>query len=445
MEQKQFTLPRGTSPPAWSLLCSSHAAALSPAARARRPHADPARGAVARRAADGALRVRTARGARAAPLLGIRGHRRLEPAAPRTRDGDAARRPPPRRARTAPAPTRPRPLGGPPARGAAREPPRSVRALAAGGRRRSRGRRISRAPPRARHGGARRTSRGPPSLGAGDLASLRDPRDRGPAGGSAAACSPVARRDGAAHATDRGALGLRAAQQRSRAAAEPARTQRALRQAVRASARAPRRDAHHPGPHQLLTGAARSRASSSRSRRWDMEAQAYEGALDRGLEGVLACTSRISTIHGTTLLYRGYTIEDLAAHAGFEEVVHLLWEGRLPSRRELDALAGELGQAAPLPPSSFGWFHGLPTKVHPMDFLHAVVAGLSLHDPDANIIEDKANRRKAIRLTARLGSIITAYHRVRIGQWPVQPDPSRSLAWNFLNGLHEGEPDPGKV
>jgi citrate synthase len=176
-----------------------------------------------------------------------------------------------------------------------------------------------------------------------------------------------------------------------------------------------------------------------------MEAQTYDGALDRGLEGVLACTSQISTIHGTTLLYRGYRIEDLAAHAGFEEVVHLLWEGRLPTRRELDALAGELGRAAPLPPSSFGWFHGLPTQVHPMDFLHAVVAGLSLHDPDANVIEDAANRRKAIRLTARLGSIITAYQRVRSGQWPVQPDPSRSLAWNFLNGLVEGEPDPALV
>jgi citrate synthase len=176
-----------------------------------------------------------------------------------------------------------------------------------------------------------------------------------------------------------------------------------------------------------------------------MEAQTYDGALDRGLEGVLACTSKISTIHGSTLLYRGYRIEDLAANAGFEEVVHLLWEGRLPTQRELDALAGELGRAAPLPPSSFGWFHGLPTQVHPMDFLHAVVAGLSLHDPDANVIEEAANRRKAIRLTARLGSIITAYHRVRSGQWPVQPDPSRSLAWNFLNGLVEGEPDPAMV
>jgi citrate synthase len=176
-----------------------------------------------------------------------------------------------------------------------------------------------------------------------------------------------------------------------------------------------------------------------------MEDQGYDGALDRGLEGVLACTSRISTIHGTTLLYRGYRIEDLAAHAGFEEVVHLLWEGRLPTASELERLSGELRRAAPLPPSSFGWFHGLPTQVHPMDFLHAVVAGLSLHDPDANVIEEAATRRKAIRLTGRLGSIITAYHRVRSGQWPVQPDPDRSLAWNFLNGIVEGEPDPGLV
>jgi citrate synthase len=176
-----------------------------------------------------------------------------------------------------------------------------------------------------------------------------------------------------------------------------------------------------------------------------MEAKTYDGALDRGLEGVLACTSKISTIHGSTLLYRGHPIEDLAAHASFEEVVHLLWEGKLPTQRELDALAGELGRAAPLPPAAFGWFHSLPTQVHPMDFLHAVVAGLSLHDPDANVMADAANRRKAIRLTGRLGSIIAAYHRVRSGQWPVQPDPSRSLAWNFLNGLLEGEPDPALV
>ena len=134
------------------------------------------------------------------------------------------------------------------------------------------------------------------------------------------------------------------------------------------------------------------------------ETQEYSGALDRGLEGVVACSTAISAIAGTTLLYRGYTIEDLATNATFEEVVYLLWFGRLPKRDELERFVDELQEAMPLPPAAFGWFHGLPTEVHPMDFLHAVVAGLSLHDPDANVIADEPNRRKAIRLTARFGS-----------------------------------------
>lgn len=175
------------------------------------------------------------------------------------------------------------------------------------------------------------------------------------------------------------------------------------------------------------------------------ETPIYDGALDRGLEGVVACNTAISTIAGTTLLYRGYTIEDLAAHATFEEVVYLLWFGELPTGEELARFQREMDEAMALPPASFGWFHGLPTDVHPMDFLHAVVAGLSLHDPDANVLSFEANHRKAVRLTARLATIIAAYDRVRNGQWPLQPLPGRSLAWNFLYMLHGKEPTPRRV
>jgi citrate synthase len=175
------------------------------------------------------------------------------------------------------------------------------------------------------------------------------------------------------------------------------------------------------------------------------EAPVYDGALDRGLEGVVACSTAISTIAGTTLLYRGYTIEDLAAHATFEEVVYLLWFGELPNAAELARFQHEMDDAMALPPASFGWFHGLPTDVHPMDFLHAVVAGLSLHDPDANVLSFEANHRKAVRLTARLATIIAAYDRVRNGQWPLQPLPGRSLAWNFLYMLHGKEPTVRRV
>ncbi len=175
------------------------------------------------------------------------------------------------------------------------------------------------------------------------------------------------------------------------------------------------------------------------------ESTVYEGALDRGLEGVVACSTAISTIAGTTLLYRGYTIEDLAAHATFEEVVYLLWFGELPTGEELARFQREIDEAMALPPASFGWFHGLPTDVHPMDFLHAVVAGLSLHDPDANVLSFEANHRKAVRLTARLATIIAAYDRVRNGQWPLQPLAGRSLAWNFLYMLHGKEPTARRV
>lgn len=171
----------------------------------------------------------------------------------------------------------------------------------------------------------------------------------------------------------------------------------------------------------------------------------YSGAIDRGLEGIVACSTAISTIAGTTLLFRGYTIEDLAANATFEEVVSLLWYGRLPKQAELDTLRKQLGESLALPQEARVWLLGLPKKVHPMDFLHAVVAGLSLHDPDANLLDREATLRKAIRLTARIGTIIGAYQRARVGCWPMDPRPDKSLAWNFLYGILGHEPDAEDV
>lgn len=171
----------------------------------------------------------------------------------------------------------------------------------------------------------------------------------------------------------------------------------------------------------------------------------YDGAIDRGLEGVVACTTGISTITGTTLLYRGYTIEDLAANACFEEVIHLLWHGHLPSAAELAGLRADLGEAFALPDEARVWLLGLPKAVHPMDFVHAVVAGMTLHDPDANRIDPTATLRKAIRLTARVGTIVAAYHRARLGLWPLDPDPERSVAENLLRGLLGCDPPPQRV
>jgi citrate synthase len=175
------------------------------------------------------------------------------------------------------------------------------------------------------------------------------------------------------------------------------------------------------------------------------EQNGYDGAIDKGLEGIVACSSRISTIAGTTLLYRGYTIEDLAEHVSFEETIHLLWQGNLPNPAELKDLRVQLGESYALPSSMRMWLMGLPKDVHAMDFLHAVVAGLALHDPDANLLGREYTLRKAIRLTARIATIVGAYHRARNHDWPLDPVPGESLAWNLLHGIRGSEPDPEHV
>jgi citrate synthase len=172
---------------------------------------------------------------------------------------------------------------------------------------------------------------------------------------------------------------------------------------------------------------------------------ALDAAIDKGLEGVVACSTRISTIDGTTLLYRGYTIEDLAENLSFEEVAHLLWEGELPSAAQRKDLSEQLGESLALPAEMRMWLMGLPKNVHAMDFLSAVVAGLALHDPDANQLGREATLRKAIRLTGRISTTIGAFERARAGKWPLEPQPSQSVAWNLLRGIRGGEPDPQHV
>src|ERR1051325_1423825 len=81
-----------------------------------------------------------------------------------------------------------------------------------------------------------------------------------------------------------------------------------------------------------------------------------------GLEGVVAAESRICLVDGVEgrLIYQGYDIHDLVAHAGFEEVAYLLWHGELPARAQLDALNNDLAAARPLPAAVLGLVRGLP-------------------------------------------------------------------------------------
>lgn len=153
-----------------------------------------------------------------------------------------------------------------------------------------------------------------------------------------------------------------------------------------------------------------------------------------GLEGVVAAKSSICFIDGTAgrLVYRGYEIADLVENATFEEVAFLLWDERLPTRAELNELRQKLGASATLPPHVMAILRALPPETQPMDALRTACSALSATDPEVDVNTPDANRRKAVRLTAQLPTIVTAFHRLRNKQQPVAPDAKLSIAANFL-------------
>ena len=174
-------------------------------------------------------------------------------------------------------------------------------------------------------------------------------------------------------------------------------------------------------------------------------AEVYEGAVNRGLEGVVACTTCVSSIVDATLCYRGYTIEDLAEHSTFEEVVYLLWKDKLPTASEFETFSAEILSYATLDPEFLKAVKSLPTDVHPMAWLRTAVSLLAHFDSEAQDASAEANFRKGLRLTAKMGTLVTTFERLRKGQEILTPQKNKSLAWNFLYTLSGKEPDPYHV
>ena len=173
--------------------------------------------------------------------------------------------------------------------------------------------------------------------------------------------------------------------------------------------------------------------------------QVYDGAVDRGLEGVIACTTGISSIVDATLCYRGYTIEDLAENSSFEETVFLLWNDRLPSEAELSELKSSFGSSMGLESDLIAVLKNFPTDVHPMAWLRSAVSTMGLWDKDANEMDEAANHRKAIRLSAKMATLVATFCRLREGKELLEPNPQKSVAWNFLYLLKGEEPSAEMV
>src|SRR5918994_1723918 len=161
-----------------------------------------------------------------------------------------------------------------------------------------------------------------------------------------------------------------------------------------------------------------------------------------GLEDVTATSSAICYLDGDrgVLAYCGYDIHDLARHASFEEVCFLLWHRRLPTRAELGDLQSQLAAERPLPEAVLRLMRALPS-VDGMDALRTLTSALGHYDPEAGDSSPHAQYRKAVRLTARVATLVATWGRLQAGGAPVAPDPVLGHAANFLYVLTAERPN----
>ncbi len=164
----------------------------------------------------------------------------------------------------------------------------------------------------------------------------------------------------------------------------------------------------------------------------------------RGLADVVAASTALSDIDGKAgrLFYRGYDIHDLAGRITFEECVHLLQRGTLPTQAELDDFTAELAANRELGSTAADLMPRLTSSGTPMEALRSLISVVSVDDPDAAESTPEANQRKALRLVAQTPVLIARYQATRSGRTPVEPDEGLDLAANFLLQITGKRPSP---
>ncbi|MEU7256605.1 bifunctional 2-methylcitrate synthase/citrate synthase [Streptomyces rimosus] len=170
-------------------------------------------------------------------------------------------------------------------------------------------------------------------------------------------------------------------------------------------------------------------------------------AIHRGLAGVVVDTTEISTVIPETnsLTYRGYPVQDLAAHRSFEEVAHLLWYGELPDAAQLREFQARERALRPLDRTTSELLARLPETCHPMDVLRTAVSFFGAEDPTEDDGSPAAHRAKSLTLLAKLPTVVAADQRRRRGLAPVPPDPGLGYAENFFHMCFGSVPAPEVV
>lgn len=169
--------------------------------------------------------------------------------------------------------------------------------------------------------------------------------------------------------------------------------------------------------------------------------------IRKGLAGVVVDTTSISKVveETSTLTYRGYPVQDLAANCSFEDVAYLIWHGELPDDDQRTEFVRTERSKRAVSPTVSSVVSQLPTTCHPMDTLRTAVSVLGAEDPTEDDNSEDANLAKAINMYAKLPTIVAHDHRRRRGLEPIEPDPELGFSENFFQMCFGEVPDESVV
>ncbi|CRZ13416.1 bifunctional 2-methylcitrate synthase/citrate synthase [Mycolicibacterium neworleansense] len=167
-------------------------------------------------------------------------------------------------------------------------------------------------------------------------------------------------------------------------------------------------------------------------------------SIHKGLAGVVVDTTAISKVVPETnsLTYRGYAVQDLAAHCSFEQVAYLLWHGELPTDQELGLFSQRERASRRIDRSMQSLLAKIPDNCHPMDVVRTAISYLGAEDPEEDDSSPSANFAKSLRMFAVLPTIVAADMRRRRGLEPIAPHSHLGYSENFLNMCFGEVPDP---
>ncbi len=158
--------------------------------------------------------------------------------------------------------------------------------------------------------------------------------------------------------------------------------------------------------------------------------------ISRGLEGIIAAETAVGDVRGDIgqLIYRGYDINELAGKVSYEEVVHLLWHGRLPNRTELDQLTTALRAERELPRGVINFITAAPRDAAPIDIMRTAVSMLGCYKTTRTGLAMSEQNQIAIKLVAQIGVVAAYFHRARQGKDlpPVRKDLGEAAHFLYL-------------